>query len=65
MLTLLFIYLSTATVTPTVVKNFVKTCLPQIPLKGLITSNETIQKLFTYVLYGLLLNTANINVKND
>ena len=22
-------------------------------------------KLFTYVIYGLLLNTANINVKND
>ena len=23
------------------------------------------QKLFTYVLYGLILNTANKNIKND
>ena len=50
---LLFTYcLSTATVTLTkqlskIVKNFVKPCLSEIPRKGLITLNETIQKLFT------------------
>ena len=51
----LFTYcLSTATVTLTkqlgkIVKNFVKPCLSEIPRKGkgLITLNETIQKLFT------------------
>ena len=46
-------------------KFLVKSCLSQSPCKGLITSNETIQKLYTYVLYGLLLNIANKNVKND
>ena len=39
--------------------------LSQSPCKGLIISNETIQKLYTYVLYGLLLNIANKSVKND
>ena len=48
-----------------IVKNLVKTWLSQSPRKGLITLNETMQKLFTYVLYGLLLNIANKNVKND
>ena len=63
-------YLPTAKVTPTeqldkIVKNFARPCLSQIPSKGLITSNETIQKLFTYLLYGLLLNIVNRNVKSD
>ena len=35
-------------------KNYVKTCLSQIPRKGLITSNETTQELFTDVLCRLL-----------
>ena len=67
---MLFTYLSTVAVTPMeqlgkIVKNLVKTWLSQSPRKGLITLNETMQKLFTYVLYGLLLNIANKNVKND
>ena len=48
-----------------IVKNLVKPCLSPSPGKGLITSNETMQKSYTYVLYGLLLNIANKNVKND
>ena len=52
---MLFTYLSTATVTTTeqlnkIVKNLVKPCLSENPRKGLITSHETMQKLFTYVL---------------
>ena len=39
--------------------------MSQSACKGLIISNETIQKLYTYVLYGLLLNIANKSVKND
>ena len=67
---MLFTYLSTVAVTPMeqlgkIVKNLVKTWLSQSPRKGLITLNETMQKLFTYVLYGLLLNIANKNVKNE
>ena len=67
---LLFTYLSTATATPTeqlskVVKNFVKPCLSQILHKGLNISNETMLKLFTYVLCGLFLDIVNKNVKND
>ena len=52
-----------------------KPFLSQSPYKGLIISNETMQKSFTYglLLYGLLLyglyrlplNIANKNVKND
>ena len=40
-------------------------CLPQIRHGGLITSNETIQQLFRYILSGLLLNIANENGKNN
>ena len=46
-------------------KLLLKSCLSQSACKGLIISNETIQKLYTYVLYGLLLNIANKSVKND
>ena len=61
--------MSTATVTPTEqlgkIANLVKPCLSQSRLKDLTTSNETMQKLYTYVLYGPLLNIANKKVKND
>ena len=66
---LLFTYLPTATVTPTEqlgkIANLVKPCLSQSPLKGLSTSNETMQKLYAYILYGPLLDIANKKVKND
>ena len=37
-----------------IVKNFVKPGLSQILRKGLITPNETMLKLFLYVLYRLI-----------
>ena len=48
-----------------IVKWLVKPCLSQSPCIDLITWNETMQKLYTYVLYGLLLNIVNKNVKNN
>ena len=62
--------MSTAIVIPTeqlgkIVKNLVKPCLSLSPPRRLITLNETMYKLYTYVLSGLLLNIANKNVKND
>ena len=62
--------MATITVTPTeqlgkIVKNLIKTCFSRSPCIGLITSDETMPNIFTYVLYGLLLNIANKNVEQD
>ena len=48
-----------------IVKKLIKVCLSKISRRGLITWNETIQQLFTYILCGILFNIANKNVKNN
>ena len=67
---MLLTYLLASTITPTeqlgkIVKSCKNLFITQTPCRGLITSNEPIQQLCTYMLCGPLLNIVNKNVKND
>ena len=67
---MLLTYLLASTITPAeqlgkIVKNSKNLFIIQTRCRGLITSNEPIQQLCTYMLCRPLLNIVNKNVKND